>query len=319
KDHLGNNRVSFGRNSAGALEITDANDYYPFGMNHLKSGNAYFAQGSYKSYKYQGQELQETGFYSFKWRNYMPDVGRFFNIDPLAEKFPYNSTYAFSENAVISYRELEGLEKVLAIFFTGGFRGEGKSTTEVNKHTQTPLALYNKVAEMGRANGVDVAGGVYQTTNEGLGRNAAANNASEFVQNNYQEGDKVVAFGFSHGGNQVVEFNDKLADMGIKTDASVIVDSSGGGLGNSIVKTTVNNSEYVMNIFQPNANEGQSHGEKMKPGEGVGRMVNFNADVPNKPLEVEHSNILNKQQPLILNIFNKQVEAAATEKNKKGN
>ncbi|WP_123863382.1 hypothetical protein [Chryseobacterium rhizosphaerae] len=39
----------YGRNSTGALEITDANDYYPFGMNHLKTGNSYFAQGSYKS------------------------------------------------------------------------------------------------------------------------------------------------------------------------------------------------------------------------------------------------------------------------------
>ncbi|MCT3816241.1 hypothetical protein HZQ56_09800 [Elizabethkingia anophelis] len=30
----------------------------------------------------------------------------------MAEKFPYNSTFAFSENAVIAHRELEGLEKV---------------------------------------------------------------------------------------------------------------------------------------------------------------------------------------------------------------
>ncbi|BEV03441.1 hypothetical protein [Chryseobacterium gambrini] len=29
KDHLGNTRVSFGKNSAGVLEIVDANDYYP--------------------------------------------------------------------------------------------------------------------------------------------------------------------------------------------------------------------------------------------------------------------------------------------------
>ncbi|AZA62818.1 DUF6443 domain-containing protein [Chryseobacterium indoltheticum] len=111
KDHLGNARVSFGKNSAGVLEITDANDYYPFGMNHLKTGNAFFG-GSYKSYKYQGQELQETGFYSFKWRNYMPDVGRFFNIDPLSEKYAYQSHYNFSENRVIDGRELEGLEWV---------------------------------------------------------------------------------------------------------------------------------------------------------------------------------------------------------------
>ncbi len=42
----------------------------------------------------------------------MPDIGRFFNIDPLAEKFPYNSTYAFAENRVVDGRELEGLEWV---------------------------------------------------------------------------------------------------------------------------------------------------------------------------------------------------------------
>lgn len=37
---------------------------------------------------------------------------RFFNVDPLAEKYPYNSIYAFSENRVIDGRELEGLEWV---------------------------------------------------------------------------------------------------------------------------------------------------------------------------------------------------------------
>ncbi|WP_228372294.1 RHS repeat domain-containing protein [Chryseobacterium gregarium] len=113
KDHLGNIRVSFGRNSAGALEITDSNDYYPFGMNHLKTGFSFFSPASaYKNYKYQGQELQEIGFYSFKWRNYMPDVGRFFNIDPLAEKYNTWTPYAFSGNRVIDARELEGLEPV---------------------------------------------------------------------------------------------------------------------------------------------------------------------------------------------------------------
>ncbi|MCJ7932431.1 MAG: hypothetical protein MUW56_02030 [Chryseobacterium sp.] len=44
-------RISFGRNSANALEITDANDYYPFGMSHLKTGNAFYGKGSYQKYK----------------------------------------------------------------------------------------------------------------------------------------------------------------------------------------------------------------------------------------------------------------------------
>lgn len=40
----------------------------------------------------------------------MPDVGRFFNIDPLAIKYPYNSPYAFQENKLGMGVELEGLE-----------------------------------------------------------------------------------------------------------------------------------------------------------------------------------------------------------------
>ncbi|WP_426477978.1 DUF6443 domain-containing protein [Chryseobacterium sp. CBSDS_008] len=111
-DHLGNIRVSY-KNNGTALEVIDVNNYYPFGLKH-QNGTVVpvpFAGVPY-NYKFQGQELQETGFYSFKWRNYMPDVGRFFNIDPLAESFPYNSTYAFAENRVIDGRELEGLEWV---------------------------------------------------------------------------------------------------------------------------------------------------------------------------------------------------------------
>ncbi|WP_374463965.1 RHS repeat-associated core domain-containing protein [Chryseobacterium sp.] len=89
--------ISFGRNSTGALEITDANDYYPFGINHLKTGNAYFGAGKYQNYKYNGKELQETGWSDFGARMYMSDLGRWGVIDPLAEKMtrysPYN--YAF--------------------------------------------------------------------------------------------------------------------------------------------------------------------------------------------------------------------------------
>ncbi len=47
---------------------------------------------------------------SFKYRNYQPDIGRFFNVDPLAAKYVYNSPYAFSENKVTAHVELEGLE-----------------------------------------------------------------------------------------------------------------------------------------------------------------------------------------------------------------
>ncbi|MBL3547245.1 RHS repeat-associated core domain-containing protein [Chryseobacterium sp. KMC2] len=108
KDHLGNIRLSFGKNSAGVLEITDANDYYPFGMNHLKTGNSFFAPGSYKNYKYNGKELQETGMYDYGARMYMADLGRWGVIDPLSEKMRSYSPYNYAFNNPIRFIDPDG-------------------------------------------------------------------------------------------------------------------------------------------------------------------------------------------------------------------
>ncbi|AZA89982.1 RHS repeat-associated core domain [Chryseobacterium nakagawai] len=96
QDHLGNVRVSFARNSAGALEVTDTNNYYPFGLNHISGmfGTSNF--GGLYSYKYNGKELQETGMYDYGARMYMPDLGRWGVVDPLAEKMTRHSPYSYS-------------------------------------------------------------------------------------------------------------------------------------------------------------------------------------------------------------------------------
>ena len=102
--------MSYAKNAtSNEVEVVDRNDYYPFGLN-FHEGAEFSVTGSSLNYKFQEQELQETGFYSFKWRQYMPDVGRFFNVDPLSEKYAYQSHYNFSENRVINAREIEGLE-----------------------------------------------------------------------------------------------------------------------------------------------------------------------------------------------------------------
>ncbi|WP_051349429.1 DUF6443 domain-containing protein [Chryseobacterium gregarium] len=110
KDHLGNIRVSFSRSSAGALEITDSNDYYPFGMNHLKTGFAFFSPSAYKNYKYNGKELQETGMYDYGARMYMSDIGRWGVVDPLAETSRRWSPYNYAYNNPIRFIDPDGRE-----------------------------------------------------------------------------------------------------------------------------------------------------------------------------------------------------------------
>lgn len=107
KDHLGNARLSYSKNSAGVLEILDRNDYYPFGMN-LGAGAVYDPKGSPLNYKFGSKELQETGFYDFGARFYMSDIAIFGTHDPLSEKTL--QPYAYAYNNPIFYIDPTGME-----------------------------------------------------------------------------------------------------------------------------------------------------------------------------------------------------------------
>ena len=66
-------------------------------------------------YGFQGQEKDdelkgEGNSLNYTFRMHDPRVGRFFGVDPIDHKYPWNSPYAFSENRVIDCVELEGLE-----------------------------------------------------------------------------------------------------------------------------------------------------------------------------------------------------------------
>ena len=78
-----------------------------------------YAMGGYR-YFFNGQEadnevLGEGALHAFEYRMHDTRIGRFWSVDPLAGKFPWNSVYAFAENSPIGFLELEGLEKFLAI------------------------------------------------------------------------------------------------------------------------------------------------------------------------------------------------------------
>ena len=107
RDHLGNARISFAKDSAGALQITDANNYYPFGLNHI-GGLEKATFGGYQNYKYNGKELQESGMYDYGARFYMPDIGRWGVLDPLAEKYYNDSPYAYTANDPINLIDPNG-------------------------------------------------------------------------------------------------------------------------------------------------------------------------------------------------------------------
>ncbi len=79
-------------------------------MNHLKTGDSFFGQSSFKKYKYNGKELQETGMYDYGARMYMPDAVIWGQHDPLAEVSRRFSPYAYAFNNPMRFIDPDGMQ-----------------------------------------------------------------------------------------------------------------------------------------------------------------------------------------------------------------
>ena len=104
-DHLGNVRLSYFHNGS-SIEVLEENNYYPFGLKH-EGYNGLAGNPSY-NYKYNGKELQETGMYDYGARFYMPDIGRWGAVVPLAEMYRRYSPYNYTVNNPINFTDPDG-------------------------------------------------------------------------------------------------------------------------------------------------------------------------------------------------------------------
>lgn len=125
-DHLGNVRVSFTKQGSAAV-ILEKNDYYAFGLKHE---NVIDQSGVGYNYEYNGKELQmETGMYDYGARFYMPDLGRWGVIDPLAEATTHLSPYHYANNNPVIFNDPTGM---LSQSFIDNIMGSSSGTTWTN-------------------------------------------------------------------------------------------------------------------------------------------------------------------------------------------
>lgn len=61
------------------------------------------------NYKYNGKELQETGMYDYGARMYMPDIGRWGVVDPLAEVHHELTPYRYGFNNPVNFFDPTGM------------------------------------------------------------------------------------------------------------------------------------------------------------------------------------------------------------------
>ena len=139
KDHLGNIRLNYGKDpETNVLKVLEENHYYPFGLKHqnYNTGRKQYGKKEdeittlqfpglvlpteekpmvYK-YKYNGKEWQDElglNMYDYHARNYDPAIGRWMNLDPLAEKYTNMSLYAYVANNPLIYIDPDGKQIII--------------------------------------------------------------------------------------------------------------------------------------------------------------------------------------------------------------
>jgi len=121
KDHLGNIRLSYKdifRNNgiSTSLQIQEENNYYPFGLKH-KGYNTNIIGNDHK-YGFGGKEEQDDNisgsqlnWLDFHARNYDAAIGRWMNLDPLADsELQFDqSAYAYTWNNPVNLTDPTGM------------------------------------------------------------------------------------------------------------------------------------------------------------------------------------------------------------------
>ncbi len=120
KDHLDNVRLSYTKNDAGTLEIIEENNYYPFGLTHKGYNSSISSLGNSTAQLlgFGGKEEQDElglGWIDITARNYDPAIGRWMNLDPLAEQMRRHSPYNYAFDNPIYFMDPDGMKPFGAI------------------------------------------------------------------------------------------------------------------------------------------------------------------------------------------------------------
>ncbi|MBK7870710.1 MAG: RHS repeat-associated core domain-containing protein [Saprospiraceae bacterium] len=135
-------------------EILQENHYYPFGMN--MNGQWMANAGREDKYQYNGKELNEDfglDWYDYGARWYMPDIGKWNSIDPLAEKFQSWSAYSYAFSNPLRFNDPDGAKPEDIIIRSSNTDSEDARVSYQNQVFQKTKTLTNDELALDRQTG----------------------------------------------------------------------------------------------------------------------------------------------------------------------
>ncbi|MBQ2857070.1 MAG: hypothetical protein IJE78_08130 [Bacteroidaceae bacterium] len=216
KDHQGNNRVVL---SSGGTAV-EVNHYYPFGGIFASTGNV-------QPYKYNGKELDTKkglNWYDYGARHYDAALGRWFAVDPLAEKMSAWSPYAYCFNNPIRLIDSNGAIPTLYEAALIAKHVYGDNVELVGGWKVSKVAYKN----MNSRSGLQSA--VYERTIDNVTEYVYATAGTQLTEFSDIKEDILQLWGQTSQYNESIGIADKLSSQLGNSELTFVGHSLGGGL-----------------------------------------------------------------------------------------
>ncbi len=225
-------------------EIVHHIEYVPFGEVFIEERNNKWNT----PFLFNAKELdEETGLYYYGARYYDPRTSVWISTDPLQEKYPNISSYAYCVLNPVKIVDPDGKDPIV-IGFTGGFT-KTQARDSSGDTDDTTTKIIGSVVDNAKEAGIIVKGAVYQSSLYTV--NGAVDLAMAFIETNHTEGDNIVIYGYSYGGDAAVELVHKLNEKGYTVNLLVTVDAADGpALGGTVNRDISENVITNINEYQ---------------------------------------------------------------------